>query len=194
MYLDWYQCQTALIPTCTTSFTPITAFNAFAALTPGWNLGNSLESLSNEDSWNKPPVTSDTFDDVLARGFKSVRIPVTWFGHIHVDSSPWTIDTTWLDRVEAVVDQVLDRGFYAIINVHHDYQLWANLVTSGANSTLIEEKFKSIWTQIGVKLGCKSSKLLFESINEPAGSTESEAVELNTERYFFGRHQHCWWF
>ncbi|OBT92152.1 hypothetical protein VE01_10044 [Pseudogymnoascus verrucosus] len=139
----WYQCQTALIPTCTTSFAPITASDAFAALTPG------------------------------------IRVLVTWFGHISVDSSPWTIDSTWLDRVEAVVDQVLDRGFYAIINVHHDSQLWANLATSGANHTLIEEKFKSIWTQVGVKLGCKSSKLLFESINEPAGSTESEAVELN---------------
>lgn len=148
-------------------------------MTPGWNLGNSLESFPSEDSWNNLPVTSDTFDDVLAKGFKSIRIPVTWFGHIPVDSSPWTIDSTWLDRVETVIDEVLDRGLYAIVNVHHDSQMWANLATSGTNYTLIEEKFKSIWTQIGTKLGCKSSKLIFESINEPAGSTEAEAIELN---------------
>ncbi|KAH8649497.1 glycoside hydrolase superfamily [Tricladium varicosporioides] len=172
-------CQTAVIPECTTTFTPITASAAFAALTPGWNLGNSLDTFPDGDSWNNPPVTSATFDDVLARGFRSVRIPVTWSGHISVDSSPWAINSTWLDRVETIVDEVLDRGFYAIINVHHDSRLWADLTTTGANYTLIGEKFKSIWTQIGARFGCKSSKLLFESINEPAGSTETEAAELN---------------
>lgn len=179
MSSDWYQCQTSVIAECSTTFTPITASVAFAALTPGWNLGNSLEAFPNEDSWNNPPVTSATFDDVLAKGFKSVRLPVTWFSHINVDSSPWTIDSTWLDRVEAVVDEVLDRGFYAVINVHHDSQLWANLAQSGANYTLIEEKFKAIWTQVGARFGCKSSKLIFESLNEPAGSTQGEAAELN---------------
>jgi endoglucanase len=179
MSSDWYQCQTSLILSCNTTFTPITAAAAFAALNPGWNLGNSLEAFPNEDSWNNPPVTPATFDDVLVRGFKSVRIPVTWFSHISVDSSPWTIDKIWLDRVETVVDEVLARGFYAIINVHHDSQLWANLATVGANYTLIEEKFKSIWTQIGARFECKPSQLLFESLNEPAGSTLTEGSELN---------------
>jgi len=178
-HLDWYQCQSSVIGECTTTFTPLTASTAFSALTPGWNLGNSLDSFPNEDSWNNSNVTSVTFDDVLARGFKSIRIPITWFGHILVDASPWTIDSAWLDRVESVVDEVLDRGFYAMINVHHDSQMWVNIATSDANYTLIEEKFKSIWIQIGARFGCKSSKLLFESINEPAGSTETEAAELN---------------
>lgn len=115
----------------------------------------------------------------LREDLKAYEFPLLGLGTSLLIPHHGQFDSTWLDRVEAVVDQVLDRGFYAIINVHHDSQLWANLATSVANYTLIEENFKSIWTQIGVKLGCKSSKLVFESINEPAGSTESEAVELN---------------
>ncbi|OBT80476.1 hypothetical protein VF21_00884 [Pseudogymnoascus sp. 05NY08] len=145
----WYQCQTALIPECTTLFTPITASDAFAALTPGWNLGNSLESF--------PMKTRGT----------------TRLSHL-------ILLTTFLrENLKVYEFLLLGLGTSLSILCHRLSTLWANLATSGTNYTLIEEKFKSIWTQIGVKLGCKSSKLLFESINEPAGSTESDAAELN---------------
>lgn len=44
-------------------------------MSPGWNLGNTLDAIPNEGSWNNPPVVEKTFDDVKAAGFKSVRIP-----------------------------------------------------------------------------------------------------------------------
>lgn len=163
---------------CTGEFTPVTAAEAYAALNPGWNLGNSLDSIPNEDSWNNPPVTEDTFDDILNAGFKSVRIPVTWADHLFSESPDWTIDPDWMDRVETVVDQVLDRGFWAILNVHHDSWVWADL-GAGADYAMIEEKFGALWTQIGTRFACKSSKLIFEPINEPAGDTEEAAAELN---------------
>lgn len=61
--------------TCTSPFTPITASAAFEALNPGWNLGNTLDAIPTEGSWNNPPVVASTFAEIKAQGFKSVRIP-----------------------------------------------------------------------------------------------------------------------
>jgi endoglucanase len=66
-----------VLQNCTTSFQTITAAAAFAALDPGWNLGNTLDATPNEGSWNNPPVQASTFAQVKARGFKSIRIPGT---------------------------------------------------------------------------------------------------------------------
>jgi endoglucanase len=41
----------------------------------GWNVGNTLDAIPDEGSWNNPPVTPAIFDDIKNAGFKSVRIP-----------------------------------------------------------------------------------------------------------------------
>lgn len=84
-----------------------------------------------------------------------------------------------MDRVETVVDEALALGLYVVLNAHHDSWIWADVSASGANITMIEEKFSSLWTQIGTRFACKSSKLIFEPINEPAGTTQEHADELN---------------
>ncbi|APA10925.1 hypothetical protein sscle_07g056950 [Sclerotinia sclerotiorum 1980 UF-70] len=164
---------------CTAAFTPVTASAAFAALNPGWNLGNTLDATPDEGSWNNPPVVPATFTAVKAEGFNSVRIPVTWAYHFVTSSPSWTVNTTWMDRVETVVDQALATGMYVILNVHHDSWIWADVSASGANLTMIEEKFSALWSQIGTRMRCKSSKLIFEPINEPPGTTQENANELN---------------
>ncbi|PMD63069.1 glycoside hydrolase family 5 protein [Hyaloscypha bicolor E] len=173
---------------CTGSFTPISAAAAFAALDPGWNLGNTLDATPDEGSWNNARVQATTFSQIKAKGFKSIRIPdlqtydkniVTWAYHF-VDSSPtWTVNATWMDRVETVVDQALALGVSVILNVHHDSWIWADVTASNANLTQIEEKFTRLWSQIGTRFACKSSKLIFEAINEPPGSTQAHGDELN---------------
>ncbi|ESZ94173.1 glycoside hydrolase family 5 protein [Sclerotinia borealis F-4128] len=164
---------------CTAAFTPITASAAFAALNPGWNLGNTLDAVPDEGSWNNPAVIAGTFSAVKAEGFNSVRIPVTWAYHFVSSSPSWTVNTTWMDRVETVVDQALATGMYVILNVHHDSWTWADVSASGANLTMIEEKFSALWFQIGRRMRCKSSKLIFEPINEPPGTTQDHANEIN---------------
>ena len=84
-----------------------------------------------------------------------------------------------MQRVSDVVDAVIQRDMYALVNVHHDATDWADLTASGANYTMIEEKFYQLWYQIGTKLACKSSLLAFEPINEPPGSTTEQYDELN---------------
>ncbi|PQE30218.1 Endoglucanase B protein [Rutstroemia sp. NJR-2017a WRK4] len=164
---------------CTAAFTPVTASAAIAALNPGWNLGNTLDAIPDEGSWNNPPVVAGTFAAVKAKGFKSFRIPITWTDHFVSGSPSWTVNSTWMDRVETVVDEALATGLYVLINVHHDATDWADVTASGANYTMIEEKFGSLWLQIATRMKCKSSKLLFEPINEPPGSTQAHATEIN---------------
>ena len=84
-----------------------------------------------------------------------------------------------MDRVETVVDEALATGVYVIINAHHDSWIWADVTAAGANLTMIEEKFGRLWSQIATRFACKSSKLLFEPINEPPGTTQADGDELN---------------
>lgn len=164
---------------CSETFTPISASEYVAAINPGWNLGNTLDAIPDEGSWNNPPVVAATFDDIKAAGFKSVRIPVTYTDHFTGTSPSWTIDPDWLQRVSDVVDMALARDLYVITNVHHDSWQWADVTASGANLTMIEEKMYRLWVQIGEKLGCMSSKVAFEPINEPPANTQADGEELN---------------
>lgn len=63
------------IVSCEGDFQPISAIDFISAMNPGWNLGNTMDAVPNEGSWNNPPVVASTFDDAKAAGFKSVRIP-----------------------------------------------------------------------------------------------------------------------
>ncbi|KAI0870155.1 putative cellulase [Hypoxylon argillaceum] len=164
---------------CTGTFEPISASEYVAGINPGWNLGNTLDAVPNEGSWNNPPVQAVTFEDIKAAGFKSVRIPVTYADHFTGASPGWAIDAAWLQRVSDVVDMALDAGLYVLTNVHHDSWQWADITATGANVTAIEERMYQTWLQIGSKLACKSSSVAFEPINEPPINTEEQATELN---------------
>ena len=53
------------------------------AMGPGWNLGNQLESVTDnvpeETNWGNPVITEKLIQSVKAAGFKSIRIPVSYF-------------------------------------------------------------------------------------------------------------------
>ncbi|KAH3982706.1 hypothetical protein HBH98_020660 [Parastagonospora nodorum] len=163
----------------TASFSPISAGSFLSNINPGWNLGNTLDAVETEGSWNNPPVVGATFDDAKKAGYKGIRLPVTWAYHFTSQSPDYTVDAKWLQRVEDVVDMILSRGFYAIVNVHHDSWTWADLTQANTNVTLVEEKMYKLWYQIGTKLACKSSALAFEPINEIPGTTAEHGATVN---------------
>ncbi|KAF3057393.1 Endoglucanase B [Daldinia childiae] len=173
------------IVSCEGDFQPISANNFISAMNPGWNLGNTMDAVPNEGSWNNPPVIASTFDDVKAAGFKSVRIPVTYADHFTGKSPDWTIDPAWLKRVSEVVDMALDRDLYVITNIHHDSWEWADVTAPEANVTMIEEKIYSAWLQIGETLGCRSSRLAFEPINEPPTNSAEDGSKINRMNELF---------
>lgn len=103
---------------------------------------------------------------------------VTWAYHFKTEAPDYVVNPAWLQRVSDVVDTVLERDMYVLVNVHHDSWTWADVTQASAKYTQIEEKFYRLWYQIGTKLACKSSLLAYEPINEPPGTTAAHAAEL----------------
>ncbi|HUQ61975.1 cellulase family glycosylhydrolase [Lentzea sp.] len=159
-------------PTTTTTTTTTTgnpvpgdAMAQVAAMQPGWNLGNTLDSTgSDETSWGNPRVTEALLDNVKAQGFKSIRIPVTWGQHQGAAPS-YAIETAYLDRVKEVVGWALADGFQVMINIHHDSWQWISAMPSDRTGVLA--RYNAIWTQLATAFKDSPAKLVFESVNEP---------------------------
>ena len=116
----------------------LTAREMVDAMTIGWNLGNTLdatqdtvrdsaiahteeEGVDYETCWGMPQTTVEILEAVKAKGFNSVRIPVTWNHHLIDDGTGnVTISTPFLKRVKEVVDLAYNLGFIVLINTHHD--------------------------------------------------------------------------
>lgn len=164
----------------TTSFEDLNQSQIVEAMGPGWNLGNQLESVTDnvpeETNWGNPVITEKLIQSVKAAGFKSIRIPESYFAKID-DDKDYTIDSKWLDRVQEVVDYCIKNDLYAVINIHGDgYNTidgsW--LLCNGKNQTEIKKKYKKVWKQIAERFKNYDEHLLFESMNEEFDGSYSE--------------------
>lgn len=141
----------------------------------GWNLGNSFDcyvgELSGETLWNNDSVTAQAFDSVKAQGFRSVRIPITWLGHIG-EAPDYTIEPAFLDRIAEVVEYAEKAQLYTIINIQHDgadSKHWLNFKEAASDSAAnvrILEQYKAVWSQIAERFADKGTFLIFEALNE----------------------------
>ncbi|WP_300700108.1 cellulase family glycosylhydrolase [Bacteroides sp.] len=141
----------------------------------GWNLGNQLDANSNgvagETLWGNQATTQALFDKLAAAGITSVRIPVTWLGHIGT-APGYEIEKVWLDRVAEVVNYAENAGLRAVVNIHHDgadSQYWLNIKKAATDANVnaqIKAQLKSMWTQIAERFKNKSNFLVFECVNE----------------------------
>lgn len=159
----------AILFTFTTNSYSITASNSWdmiKRMSKGINLGCTLESPY-EGEW-AAAAKEYYFDDFKTAGFDSVRIPIRWDKHMSTEY-PYTIDPTWLDRVEQVVDWSLSRGFITILNSHHDD--WIKENYSGNI-----ERFEKLWEQVSDRFKGKSENLVFEISNEPFGNITTEEI------------------
>ncbi|MGN0155335.1 MAG: cellulase family glycosylhydrolase [Lachnospiraceae bacterium] len=141
----------------------------------GWNLGNSLESTgasvwqptditAYERNWGNPTVTKELITAVKNKGFKSIRIPVTWYEHISTDGN-YTIDSVWMARVKEVVNYAYDQGMYVILNVHHED--WINRSDFTSSYDVMSTELKAVWKQIATEFAGYNQHLIFEGMNEP---------------------------
>lgn len=157
--------------TANTGMREISALDLTKEMRVGWNLGNTLDAysttasgLDSETCWGNPKTTKAMIDKIKEMGFNTVRIPITWAGH--VGSAPnYTIDSAWLDRVEEVVNYVLDNDMYAIINLHHEESSW--LIPTYSNQEKVTAQIKKLWEQIANRFKNYSDYLIFEAMNEP---------------------------
>lgn len=151
----------------------------------GYDLSNTLDAhiakdtqydqgLSSETCWGNPYTTEEMIDSYISKGFKSLRIPVTW--HNHIIDNDYTIDPKWMQRVKTVVDWAYSKGLYVILNTHHDDAQYAegNITHLSGYYLLKKDRVESerfiynIWRQITIAFNNGyGERLIFESLNEP---------------------------
>ena len=181
---------------------PSYAAGSFTGFGSGWNLGNrldacqwnnkTLESVSSlETKWGVPKATTEEMIKVVAaRGFKTIRVPVSWHNHIIADDGTYTIDSVWMARVKEVVDWSLKAGLNVIINIHHDNLTSAEMSkcygysvnTNTTEQATSKAYIKSIWNQLATYFKNYGDRLIFEILNEPRnrdGNGEGFAAQTN---------------
>lgn len=156
--------------------TGTTPEEVFAQLGLGWNLGNHFDShaegAATTDYWDLATPTQATFDAVKAAGFSSVRIPVTWMGHIDNSTDDYIIDNEYLALIASAVDMAHNAGLNVVINMHHDgadSAYWLSIAAAAendANNAAIKLKIEKVWTQIAEYFNDYGQFLVFEAFNE----------------------------
>ena len=138
----------------------------------GWNLGNQLEATTNgypsETAWGQPTVTQALIDKVRAAGFKTIRIPVSYLGYIGPGPN-YTINASWLNRVQEVVNYAYNRGLHVLINMHGDGYKTVNgswLICDSPSQATIKAKYEKAWQQIANRFKDYDQRLILESMNE----------------------------
>ena len=158
----------------------LTVQDAVRGMERGINIGNTMEPPQ-EGWWGNPPVQERAFDDYKHAGFTAIRIPITWDAHTS-NTPPYTIDSTWMVRVDTVISWGLRRELLIIIDAHHETWLKTALADTAKNLAHADSclaRFDSIWSQIATRFKDKSDSLIFEMINEPYPMADSNVDKLN---------------
>ena len=142
----------------------ITASQLVADMGSGWNLGNSFDVTNSDKTyWGNPLPSTRLIDEVFKRGFKTLRLPVTW-GYNMGDAPNFEIEESYFSSITNIIDHALAKDMYVIINVHHDED-WIVPTLSQATTTKIQ--LNKVWTQIANQYKNYSDYLIFELLNEP---------------------------
>jgi len=149
--------------TAWTGIRDITSLQLVNDMKIGWNLGNALDATGGETNWGNPVTTHAMIDKIKEAGFNTVRIPVTWDGHMG-EGPDYTLDQTWLNRVEEVANYAMDNDMYVIINLHHE-DSW--IKPFYANEVATMNQLTKVWAQVADRFKWYSDYLIFETMNEP---------------------------
>ncbi|ASB47982.1 cellulase family glycosylhydrolase [Alkalitalea saponilacus] len=136
------------------------AFEMNERLGRGMNMGNTFEAPS-ETAWSNP-WQPQYFEMMADLGFNHVRIPIRWETEARsMDEYPYTITASFMERIQEVVDNAIENGLIAIINMHHHELLLANPSEQ-------YDRFIAQWVQIAEFFkDYPDEYLLFEVLNEP---------------------------
>ena len=149
----------------------------------GFNLGNTFDAfddskgqnqgLDAETCWGVTKTSKEIIEGLVKKGFKAIRIPVTW--HNHLVDNKYTVDPEWMKRIKTVVDWSLDAGLVVILNDHHDnaaatdeLQYGQGYYPSRKHITESTKFLYNLWTQIANAFNNGyNERLVFETLNEP---------------------------
>ena len=142
---------------------PGSAKNAALGMGKGFNIGQMFESTQH------PPTlasASAKIDAYYAKGFRTVRIPVTWTEPTNGDTlvgDPLVGDVNRAHPRLQVISQVVDYALskpelYVVLNAHHEAGL-----KQQSRAAVLER----LWADIADVFAQRDHRLLFEILNEP---------------------------
>jgi endoglucanase len=122
-----------------------------------------------------PVVTNDLLKAVKAKGFKSIRIPMTAYTRYSLVNGHYVLDPKFLARYKQVVDWALADGLYVMIDLHHDSWTWLSS-WNGDESAVEYKTYVDLWTQLANTFKDEPNKLCFETINEPQFNSDTGSI------------------
>jgi len=162
------------------AMTELDAWAAVKLMSPGINIGNTLENTTTwETGWGQPLITQELVQSLARLGFKTVRLPVAWDTYA-VDGR---IQPDKMERVAEVVDWITGAGMFCALNIHWDGG-WIDSgpkdkfpTTHATFSAEAEKKFPAYWEQIATFFAGKNEKLIFEALNEETNFSNEGSIE-----------------
>jgi len=137
---------------------PVDAFEQNKRLGRGINLGNALDAPK-EGEWDVT-LKEEYFKIIKDAGFDSVRIPIRWSAHA-LNEPPYTIDSTFLKRVDWAIENAIKNDLCVIINIH----LYEEIMKNPAGHS---ERLLALWKQLAEHYKDSPDAVMFELLNEPS--------------------------
>ena len=151
------------LPSDPSGMSDYTAVELSALMGVGWNVGNSLDAVGGETAWGNPVINRELIDAVKAAGFNTVRIPVAWSNYIEEGDPDYRISNAGLERVEEVVNYVLENDMFAIINMHWDGG-W--MQPTYEEEEYVNDRLAKMWRQVAIYFRDYDYQLIFAGTNE----------------------------
>jgi endoglucanase len=126
------------------------------------NFGNALEGPT-EGAWGIV-LEESYFEAIKNAGFTGIRLPIKFSSHA-LTTAPFTIDKTFMDRIDWAVNNATSRGLAIIVDMHH----YDELMTA---PTANKDRFLGMWQQIATHFKDAPASVVFEIHNEPNGNIE----------------------
>jgi len=160
IFISWQTPQNRLKQTNSQQSDSAKAFDRNKNIGRGMNFGNALEA-PNEGDWGL--VIKESYVQAIAdSGLNSVRLPICWTAHMS-SNYPYIIDTTFLHRVDEILNWCFIRNLSVIITDHHFDSLYYR-----PQDTLYRNMFFSMWKQLtNHYISVDHDHLFFEVLNEP---------------------------
>lgn len=164
----------------------------------GINLGNTMESywqdnanktsgsqrisgnipLSYEVCWGAVATTQEIVHGMKVDGFGNFRIPVYW-GNMMDDNGEFTINDSYFDRVEEIINYARLEGLYVVINIHH----YDEFIVKNYSEDEAVEIVSKLWEQIAERYSEYSDYLIFEGYNENLGTVRESDDYTEAQKF-----------
>lgn len=167
----------------------LTAYQTVKNMGIGYNLANTFDNFNSEINnpmdqitlmGNKFP-TNKLIKNIKKYGFKTIRFPVTWINFIDEHDN---IEPEWMSLVKNVVNLIIKRGLYCILNIHGDGHV-DNWLSKGLIS---KNRYINLWRQIAEEFKDFNNYLIFESMDETIFLSEQQYLDYevyhNFSQYF----------